>query len=80
MQDMIEPGQILHNRYLIQSFLGRGGMADVHLALDTRRQVQVAIKVLREDLAEDPEFLHRFRREAQALARLDPSWKTPTNV
>ena len=68
---MIRPGDLLQNRYRIEAFLGRGGMADVYLALDTRRQVQVAIKVLREDLAEDPEFIHRFRREAEALARLD---------
>ncbi len=68
---MFRPGDVLRKRYRIESFLGRGGMADVYLALDLRRQVQVAIKVLREDLAEDPEFINRFRREAQALARLD---------
>ncbi len=68
---MFHPGEVLRNRYRIESFLGRGGMADVYLALDMRRQVQVAIKVLREDLAEDPEFINRFRREAEALARLD---------
>jgi len=68
---MIRPGDTLRHRYRIEAFLGRGGMADVYLALDTRRQVYVAIKVLREDLAEDPEFVQRFRREAEALARLD---------
>lgn len=68
---MLTLGSVLQNRYLIQSFLGRGGMADVFLALDQRRQVQVAIKALREDLAEDPEFVERFRREAKALAELD---------
>ncbi len=68
---MLTPNTTLRNRYLIQSFLGRGGMADVYLALDQRRQARVAIKVLREDLAEDPEFVRRFRREAEALARLD---------
>ena len=69
MPDLI--GQTLRNRYQIQSSLGRGGMADVYLAWDGRRQVPVALKVLREDLAEDPEFLQRFQREAEALARLD---------
>jgi len=46
-------------------------MADVYLAFDMRRQARVAIKILREDLAEDPDFVRRFTREAQALARLD---------
>lgn len=68
---MLHPKTILRNRYRILGFLGRGGMADVYLALDIRRQTRVAIKVLREDLAEDPAFLRRFAREAQALARLD---------
>ncbi len=68
---MLQVGDVLRNRYKIEAFLGRGGMADVYLATDLRRQVNVAIKVLREDLAEDPEFVQRFRREAEALARLD---------
>lgn len=68
---MLNAGSILRDRYRIESFLGRGGMADVYLALDMRRQVQVAVKVLREDLAEDPEFVQRFRREAEALAQLE---------
>ena len=63
--------RILKGRYRILRLLGRGGMADVYLAQDERRQVQVAIKVLREDLAEDPDFLRRFAREARALAQLD---------
>ena len=58
-------------RYRIERSLGRGGMADVYLVFDQRRQVHVALKMLREDLAEDPEFVRRFRREAEALARLD---------
>ena len=68
---MLEPGTILRNRYEIKRRIGRGGMAEVYLAFDRRRMVQVAIKVLREDLAEDPEFLRRFTREARALAQLD---------
>ena len=64
-------GTILLKRYCIEELLGRGGMAEVYLATDLRRRVQVAVKVLREDLAEDPEFVRRFRHEAEALARLD---------
>ena len=51
--------------------VGRGGMADVYLAFDSKRQAPVAVKILREDLAEDPDFVRRFRREAEALAQLD---------
>ena len=68
---MIQPGDVLRNRYRIESFLGRGGMSDVYLAFDVQRQAHVAIKMLREDLAEDPAFLRRFSREAEALAKLD---------
>ncbi|MHB0877677.1 MAG: protein kinase domain-containing protein [Anaerolineae bacterium] len=64
-------GMILRDRYRLEQLLGRGGMADVYLAFDLRRQVYIAIKLLREDLAEDPEFVRRFQREAEALARLD---------
>jgi len=68
---MIQAGDTLRGRYRILRLLGRGGMADVYLAFDQRRYVQVAIKIMREDLAEDPDFVARFAREAQALARLD---------
>ncbi len=63
-------GQTLKGRYRVESLLGRGGMAEVYKAWDTWRNYHVAIKVMREDLAEDLEFLRRFRREATALARL----------
>ena len=69
MEDLI--GSTILRRYRIEKVLGYGGMADVYLATDLRRQAQVAVKVLREDLAEDPEFVRRFRKEAEALARLD---------
>ncbi len=64
-------GALLCGRYRLQQSVGRGGMADVYLAFDNKRQAQVAVKILREDLAEDPDFVRRFRREAEALARLD---------
>ncbi len=64
-------GQILNGRYQIEELLGRGGMAEVYKAWDVHRQYHVAVKVMREDLAEDIEFLERFRREASALAALN---------
>ncbi len=54
---MIRPGHLLRNRYEILELIGRGGMADVYLAFDRRRMARVAIKILREDLAEDPVIL-----------------------
>ncbi len=67
----MEEGAILRGNYRLDRLLGRGGTADVYLAFDIRRQTYVAIKVLREDLADDAEFVRRFSREAVALARLD---------
>jgi len=64
-------GKVLRERYQIERLLGRGGMADVYLAFDTQRQAHVAIKLIREDLADDADFIRRFSREAAALARLD---------
>ena len=64
-------GTVLRQRYRVVELLGRGGMAEVWLAFDAKRQAKVAVKLLREDLAEDPEFTRRLEREAEALARLD---------
>jgi serine/threonine-protein kinase len=57
-------------RYRLESRLGFGGMSTVHLAVDQRLQRQVAVKLLAEHLAEEPTFVSRFQREAQAAARL----------
>jgi serine/threonine protein kinase len=57
-------------RYRLESRLGFGGMSTVHLAVDQRLERQVAVKLLAEHLAEDPTFVSRFQREAQAAARL----------
>jgi serine/threonine-protein kinase len=57
-------------RYRLQRRLGYGGMSTVHLALDQRLERQVAVKLLAEHLADDPAFVSRFQREAQAAARL----------
>ncbi len=57
-------------RYQLESRLGVGGMATVHLALDQRLERYVAIKLLAEHLADDATFVSRFRREALSAARL----------
>ena len=65
--------RILDGRYEVGELIGRGGMADVYLGRDSRLGRAVAIKVLRPDLARDPLFQSRFRREAQAVAGLNHS-------
>src|SRR5690554_4056300 len=62
--------EMIRNRYMIVSRLGEGGMADVYLALDTLLNREVAIKVLRGELSEDPINLLRFQREANAASAL----------
>jgi serine/threonine protein kinase len=57
-------------RYRVEGRLGFGGMSQVHLAFDKRLERRVAVKLLAEHLAEDPTFVSRFQREAQAAARL----------
>jgi eukaryotic-like serine/threonine-protein kinase len=57
-------------RYRLESRLGYGGMSTVHLAFDLRLERRVAVKLLAEHLAEEPTFVSRFQREAQAAARL----------
>lgn len=59
------------NRYRISRLIGQGGMADVYLAYDEILGRDVAIKVLRQKLADDPQTLFRFIREASAARRLD---------
>jgi serine/threonine protein kinase len=63
-------GKTLKNRYRVDEFIGRGGMADVYKVFDLERGVPLAMKVLRDDLAEDRVFLRRFEREAQNLSKL----------
>ncbi|MFB7447943.1 Stk1 family PASTA domain-containing Ser/Thr kinase [Streptomyces sp. NPDC056194] len=67
---MEEPRR-LGGRYELGPVLGRGGMAEVYLAQDTRLGRTVAVKTLRADLARDPSFQARFRREAQSAASLN---------
>ncbi len=62
---------ILNQRYELQRRVGRGGMADVFLARDQLLDRPVALKVLFPEFAQDPAFVERFRREAQAAANLN---------
>ena len=65
----MSPAEIA-GRYRLEGLLGFGGMSTVHLALDQRLERRVAVKLLAEHLADDPAFVSRFQREAQAAARL----------
>ena len=69
--DQAEPGKMLGDRYQVGGVIGRGGMAEVHEGRDLRLGRRVAIKILRPDLAKDPSFQARFRREAQSAAALN---------
>ena len=68
---MAEVPKLLGGRYEVGELLGRGGMAEVHRGYDSRLGRQVAIKMLRSELARDNTFLVRFRREAQSAAGLN---------
>ncbi len=63
--------RMLGDRYEIGEVIGRGGMAEVHEGKDLRLGRRVAVKILRPDLARDPSFQARFRREAQSAASLN---------
>ena len=67
---MTQP-RLVGGRYELGELIGYGGMAEVHRGRDVRLGRDVAIKVLRADLARDPSFLNRFRREAQSAAGLN---------
>ena len=61
---------VLGNRYQITKLIGKGGMADVYLAIDTILNREVAIKILKDDLSHDANALERFSREALASTEL----------
>lgn len=63
--------KLFGNRYEIGQMIGTGGMADVYIGEDQRLSRKVAVKVLRSDLARDPSFVARFRKEALAAAGLN---------
>ena len=60
-------------RYRILGKIGEGGMGVVYHARDSELRRDVAVKLLREDLAGDPQFIERFKHEAQVLASLNHS-------
>ena len=64
-------GSVLGNRYRIEARIGAGGMAEVYRGIDPVLNRTVAIKVLLPQFARDTSFVERFRREAQAAARLN---------
>uniref|UniRef100_A0AAU2JTY6 non-specific serine/threonine protein kinase n=1 Tax=Streptomyces sp. NBC_00049 TaxID=2903617 RepID=A0AAU2JTY6_9ACTN len=63
-------GSLARGRYQLRDLLGEGGMAAVYLAYDTALDRQVAIKTLHTELGREQSFRERFRREAQAVAKL----------
>jgi serine/threonine-protein kinase len=65
-----QPGQVIDGRYTVIRLIGRGAMADVFEARDGVSQDKVALKILREQVARDPEALARFKREAEVQARI----------
>lgn len=63
-------GTVLSERYRVEERIATGGMGSVYSATDERLQRKVAVKLLKEGLAEDPKFIERFRREARAAGAL----------
>lgn len=63
--------KMIAERYMVIKSLGEGGMADVYLAVDTILNREVAVKVLRGELSNDPVTLLRFQREANAASKLN---------
>ena len=63
-------GDLIDGRYRIEALIGSGGMADVWLADDLHLPRRVALKILHAHFARDPEFIERFRREAESAAAL----------
>ena len=67
---MINKGELIDNRYKVIKAIGEGGISNVYLAWDTILEREVAVKVLRGDLADDEKFVRRFQREANSASSL----------
>jgi predicted Ser/Thr protein kinase len=65
-----QPGDLIAGRFELEELVGSGGMSSVFRARDVQLGRRVAIKILHEHYADDPEYVERFRREARAVARL----------
>ena len=65
-----QPGDLIADRYELEELVGTGGMSSVFRAHDRQLERRVAIKILHEHYADDPEYLERFRREARLVAKL----------
>lgn len=65
------PTSLANGRYQLVQLIGRGGMAEVYMASDTRLGRTVAVKLMRADFASDQIFLSRFRREARSVAQMN---------
>ncbi|SCC80404.1 serine/threonine protein kinase [Bifidobacterium commune] len=65
------PTSLANGRYQLGQLIGRGGMAEVHIAQDTRLGRVVAVKIMRSDMANDDIFLKRFSREAHSVAQMN---------
>src|SRR5260370_12952617 len=63
-------GRLLDGRYAVTARIAHGGMATVYLAMDTRLDREVALKVMHAELARDDDFVRRFIGEAKSVARL----------
>ena len=64
-------GKKLDGRYLLQELVGVGGMANVYKAADLKNNSTVAVKILREEFAQDAELVRRFKNESKAICILD---------
>jgi eukaryotic-like serine/threonine-protein kinase len=65
-----QPGDLIADRYELEELVGTGGMSSVFRARDLQLEREIAIKILHQHYADDPEYLERFRREARAVAAL----------
>ena len=67
----LQNGMTIADRYRLMRLIATGGMGQVWEALDTRLNRRVAVKVLKAEYTNDPEFIARFRAEAQTTAKLN---------
>lgn len=66
----LEVGDVLEHRYRIDRPIARGGMSTVYRCVDLRLGRALAAKVMHDQYSQDAVFIHRFRREARAMAQL----------